>query len=42
MKIYENANLTAEIYFAVCQGVKMRMKKNVSLCEYILDKIPVI
>jgi hypothetical protein len=29
-------------YFAVCQGIKMSMKKNVSLHEYIQDKIPVI
>lgn len=42
MKIDENGNLTAEIYFAVCQGIKMSMKKNVSLCEYIQVIIPVI
>jgi hypothetical protein len=42
MNIDENVNLTAVIYFAICQGVKMSMKKNVSLCEYIEDKMPVI
>jgi hypothetical protein len=42
MKIDVNVNLTAEIYFVVCQGIKMSMKKNVFICEYIQDKIPVI
>jgi hypothetical protein len=42
MKIDENGNLTAKMYFAVFQGIKMSMKKNVSLCKYVQDKIPVI